>query len=127
METQPSARTPDSQGSAHVVADDQSHVYATKNNTPEVGTAGTPPNLRIIGVESSHDTLRRVVGSKPPATILDVPAGEGVFCAFLRDKGWDVHAADIDPGNFRLRDIPFTRVNLNQVLPFDNASFDAVS
>jgi SAM-dependent methyltransferase len=85
------------------------------------------PELRIIGVERSHDTLQRVVGSRPPCKILDVPAGEGVFCAFLKDKGWEVHAADIDPGNFKLQDVAFTRVNLNQTLPFADASFDAVS
>ena len=83
--------------------------------------------LRIIGFERSHDTLRRVVQNRAPCKILDVPAGEGVFCAFLNERGWDVHAADIDPGNFRLRGVPFTRVNLNERLPFDDASFDAVS
>lgn len=85
------------------------------------------PKLNIIGGERSHDTLQRVVGTRQPCKILDVPSGEGVFCAFLKDKGWEVHAADIDPGNFKLQDVAFTRVNLNQTLPFDNASFDAVS
>lgn len=102
-------------------------MHATTNDAAARPEPDSPADLRIIGVETSHDTLQRVVGSKPPARILDVPAGEGVFCAFLKNRGWDVHAADIDPGNFKLRDIPFTRVNLNQALPFDNASFDAVS
>ena len=84
-------------------------------------------SLRIIGTERSHDTLQRVVASRRPSRILDVPAGEGVFCEFLKDRGWDVHAADIDPGNFKLKGVPFTRVNLNEALPFDDASFDAVS
>lgn len=97
---------------------------AASTNT---GDAQSAPRLRIIGVDGSHDTLRRVVGARSPCTILDVPAGEGVFCEFLRDRGFDVHAADIDPGNFRLQDIPFTRVNLNEALPFDDDRFDAVS
>jgi len=86
-----------------------------------------PGRLNVIGVDRSHDTLQRVVGARTPCTILDVPAGEGIFCKFLQDRGWNVHAADIDPGNFKLRDIPFTKVNLNKALPFGDASFDAVS
>jgi SAM-dependent methyltransferase len=85
------------------------------------------PALRIIGVATSHDTLRRVLANRPAASILDVPAGEGVFCAFLRERNWQVHAADIDPGNFKLDGVPFTQVNLNEPLPFADASFDAVS
>ena len=86
-----------------------------------------PPTLNIIGVDGSHDTLRRVVGNHAPCRILDVPAGEGVFCAFLKERGWQVEAADIDPGNFKLRDVPFTVVNLNNSLPFQDGLFDAVS
>jgi SAM-dependent methyltransferase len=84
-------------------------------------------NLQVIGTRGSHDTLQRVVGSRPPCRILDVPAGEGVFCDFLRKRGWEVHAADIDPGNFKLPDVPFTRVNLNEALPYGDGTFDAVS
>jgi SAM-dependent methyltransferase len=82
--------------------------------------------LQVIGLARSHDTLQRVLGSRPPCKVLDVPAGQGVLCEFLKSRGWDVHAADIDPGNFKLRDVSFTRVNLNKALPFDDASFDAV-
>lgn len=83
--------------------------------------------LRVIGTSTSHDVLDRIVGERTPCKILDVPAGEGVFCALLQGKGWDVHAADIDRGNFRLSDVPFTTVNLNRALPFPDASFDAIS
>jgi SAM-dependent methyltransferase len=94
--------------------------------TERVGSEAAP-RLQVIGTRGSHDTLRRVLASKAPCRILDVPAGEGVFCEFLRERGWEVHAADIDPGNFKLREVPFTRVNLNEALPFDDATFDAVS
>lgn len=83
--------------------------------------------LQIIGVERSHDTLLKILETKSPAKILDVPAGQGVLAAYLKEKGWDVHAADIDPGNFRLAGVPFTQVNLNRKLPFADSSFDAVS
>ena len=83
--------------------------------------------LNVIGHPRSHDTIERVVGVLHPCKILDAPAGEGSFCEFLRERGWTVHAADIDRGNFKLTDVPFTCVNLNRQLPFDNESFDAVS
>src|SRR5688572_13046279 len=83
--------------------------------------------LNIIGGESSHDTLQRLLERERPCKILDVPTGRGIFAKFLQERGWEVHSADIDPGNFRLDDIPFTQVNLNRPLPFDDAEFDAVS
>ena len=85
------------------------------------------PTMRAIGGKGSHDTLLRVLATRTPGRILDVPAGQGVIGAFLKDKGWDVHAADIDPGLFKLQDVPFTRVNLNQDIPFEDATFDAVA
>jgi SAM-dependent methyltransferase len=94
---------------------------------PSLNESPAPARLQVIGVTTSHDTLLDVLAARPPTKILDVPAGEGVLCAFLARKGWDVHAADIDPGNFKLKDVPFTRVNLNRALPFGDASFDAVS
>lgn len=83
--------------------------------------------LNVIGGERSHDTLQRVLSRVRPCKILDVPTGRGVLAKFLQERGWEVHSADIDPGNFRLDDIPFTQVNLNRTLPFDDGEFDAVS
>jgi SAM-dependent methyltransferase len=105
---------------------ERSHLTETSASR-EQDAASEAPMLRIIGVDRSHDTLRRVVSSHAPCRILDVPAGEGVFCAFLKDRGWQVEAADIDPGNFKLRGVPFTQVNLNKALPFEDGVFDAVS
>jgi SAM-dependent methyltransferase len=127
METQTPAGRPGSVGTRTASDVNRAAADSTSQNVGVADNPGDLPKLRIIGVDASHDTLRRIVGARPPARILDVPAGEGIFCAFLKDRGWDVHAADIDPGNFKLRDIPFTRVNLNQALPFDSSAFDAVS
>jgi SAM-dependent methyltransferase len=102
-----------------------SESYSALSRT--VQQSNEAPRLQVIGVEDSHDTLRRMVAGHPPGLILDVPAGQGIFSAFLKEHGWRVHAADIDPGNFKLADIPFARVNLNKSLPFEDAQFDAVS
>lgn len=62
----------------------------------------------------------------PGASILDAPCGTGDLAAALRDRGYTVSAADLDPaaaarlpGSFRLAD-------LTQRLPWPDASFDAV-
>jgi len=81
--------------------------------------------LKIIGGRSSHDVLRMVLAERSPGKILDVPAGIGVLSSFLREHGYDVHCADIDPGNFATQGFPFEIVNLNRGLPYPDASFQA--
>jgi ubiquinone/menaquinone biosynthesis C-methylase UbiE len=82
--------------------------------------------LKVIGGSRSHDTLRRVLSQRSPGKILDCPAGTGVLSQFLKDLGWEVHCADIDAGNFEAEGFPFEEVNLNQSLPHEDESFDAV-
>ncbi len=82
--------------------------------------------LEIIGARDSHDTLRAVLAQRSPMKALDVPAGEGILTAYLKDLGWNIHAADIDPGNFKLQDIPFKQVDLNRNLPYEDEEFEAI-
>ncbi len=82
--------------------------------------------LGVIGGRRSHDTLRAVLAALPPAKVLDAPAGTGSLAQFLRERGWEVHCADIDPGNFAAEGFPFEQVDLNRRLPHADASFDAV-
>lgn len=86
----------------------------------------TSPPPQIIGSDDSHDTLRRVLATRTPCKVLDAPTGQGPIAMFLKELGWNVHCADIDRGNFKLSDLPFSEVNLNRSLPFEAASFDAV-
>ena len=81
---------------------------------------------KIIGGRQSHDVLRDVLASRPPCRVLDCPAGTGVLSLFLRERGFDVHCGDIDPGNFKVQGFPFTQVNLNRKVPLPDASFDAI-
>lgn len=64
--------------------------------------------------------------SPPPLRVLDAPAGAGAVAVRLRDLGLDVVCADIDPGNFEADGFDTHKVDLNEGLPFDDASFDAV-
>jgi len=82
--------------------------------------------LAVIGLPNSQDTVRRVFSNLEPCKILDVPAGTGAFAEILHKAGWDVHCADIDKGNVEYKKVPFTQVNLNTRLPFDEESFDMV-
>ena len=82
--------------------------------------------LGIIGTKSSHDALWELLRSRSPGKVLDVPTGQGPLARFLVDLGWEVHCADIDPGLFRLRGVPFSQVDLNRALPYDSESFDAI-
>jgi len=96
---------------------------------PSSEELAAPPALAssyIIGSDDSHDTLRQVLQSRQPCKVLDAPTGKGPLAAYLLQAGWDVHCADIDRAHFTLKGIPFTQVNLNRALPFENESFDAV-
>ena len=53
-------------------------------------------------------------------------AETGVLAKRLKEMGHDVHCADIDPGNFRLEGVPFTKVNLNEPIDLPCESFDTV-
>ena len=82
--------------------------------------------LKVIGAPDSHDTLLQILESRPPCRVLDAPSGTGVIAQRLLQLGYDVHCADIDPGNLKLADVPFTQANLNRGLNLPNDSFDMV-
>lgn len=80
----------------------------------------------VIGGKGAHHAIRRILQSRPPARVLDCPAGEGVLAEFLREHGWEVHCSDIDEGNMQARGFPFRQANLNRGLPHNDAEFEAV-
>ncbi len=61
----------------------------------------------------------RVQAVNAPQTILDIPAGIGLFAAGLREQGHQVTCADI---NRERNDYGYA--DMNQRLPFDDAHFD---
>lgn len=84
------------------------------------------PALQPIGDVDAHDTLYRRLAEIPPCKVLDAPCGRGAASERMLERGFEVHAADIDEGLFKLDGVPFTRINLNRRLPFEDASFDLV-
>ncbi len=58
--------------------------------------------------------------------ILDIPAGNGDTAQLLLELGANVTASDLYPEYFRYPAIPCVKSNLNDKLPFADASFDIV-
>ncbi|HYD01552.1 MAG TPA: methyltransferase domain-containing protein [Phycisphaerales bacterium] len=81
---------------------------------------------KVIGGKHSHDALHATLDAMPPAKVLDAPCGEGLLSEFLRYRGWEVHTADIDPGNMRAPGHTVATVDLNRALSIPDASYDVV-
>lgn len=58
--------------------------------------------------------------------VLDLPAGNGETSQLLLELGAKVTASDLYPEYFRYPAIPCIKANLNDTLPFADASFDLV-
>lgn len=81
---------------------------------------------KVIGGKHSHDALHATLDAMKPTTILDAPCGEGLLSEFLRYRGWDVHTADIDPGNMRAPGYTVATIDLNRALSIPDATYPVV-
>lgn len=73
------------------------------------------------------DLLRRdFPGERRGLTLLDAPCGGGALSVRMRDLGFDVRCADIDPGNFQASGFSLVQCDLNRQLPMDSGSLDIV-
>ena len=80
---------------------------------------GSPPGAYEIALEFfSRAGVHKV---------LDCPAGEGLFAKILLENKFDVACSDIYPDQFRLKEITCDFADLNDRLPYDNNTFDAVT
>lgn len=73
-----------------------------------------------------HDKLIEILQSYPRGKLLDIPCETGNLTRKLQILGFKVTGSDIDSANLKQTNIPFTRADLNQTLPFEDASFDYV-
>jgi 2-polyprenyl-3-methyl-5-hydroxy-6-metoxy-1,4-benzoquinol methylase len=65
------------------------------------------------------------LGLPPDAKILDAPCGAGALTMALRDRGYQMAGADVDPAAAGVLSGTFTMVDLSQPLPWPDRSFDA--
>ncbi len=59
--------------------------------------------------------------------VLDAPSGKGALTRLLLDRGYEVCASDILPELFEIDEVECLAGNLNDRLPYGDASFDAVT
>lgn len=75
-------------------------------------------------LDEVHYRIMDLIGDLAPAKALDLPAGPGRLSWFLHQKGFDVVAGDIQPGNFVNPEIPVAAVDGNDHFPFAAGAFD---
>lgn len=67
---------------------------------------------------------------RPGAKLLDLGCGQGEMSQFFKKIGWVVSAADASRDNvakMQKLEFPVTRLDLNEQLPYEDASFDMVA
>ena len=75
---------------------------------------------------TTHAKVLALLSSEVPGIILDAPAGEGYASKRLKELGFEVYAADLDEKDFKLRDIQFDHIDLNNILPYRDAFFNYI-
>ena len=73
-----------------------------------------------------HETVERIFQNIQPCEVLDVPAGEGALASRLQKLGFEVSCCDLYPQIFQLRGKEIRQGNLDERLPYENNSFDAL-
>ncbi|HEY9768983.1 MAG TPA: class I SAM-dependent methyltransferase [Coleofasciculaceae cyanobacterium] len=76
--------------------------------------------------ERIHCRVIQLLENRERGMLLDIGAGTGALSKKLQELGFSVSACDLHCDNFIPKEIPFKVANLNDALPYDNASFDVV-
>lgn len=82
---------------------------------------------KIFGFQHPHDKVVEILrrfGDR--GKLLDAPAGRGDISLRLKEVGFDVIGADIDPHLFCAEGISCKKADLNQDLPFEDETFDFI-
>lgn len=74
----------------------------------------------------THKKALELFAEEERGKILDTPAGEGYASVRLREMKFDVYAADLDEGDFKIKDIKFDKIDLNKPLIYSDCFFDYI-
>ncbi len=76
--------------------------------------------------KNTHNVVAKLLGEVANGkVVLDVPCGEGAFSKRMLESGADVFSADY-VNIIQIPHAQFSRVDMNEKLPYDDAMFDAV-
>jgi SAM-dependent methyltransferase len=87
-----------------------------------ISTLTDPSMHDLVVARLGRDFGPRAAGAR----LLDAPCGAGALSVRMRKLGFDVACCDIDPGNFEAQGFEVRQGDLNQRVPFDDASLDVV-
>ena len=82
---------------------------------------------KVLGLQHRYDKVVEMFeGMGHAGRLLDAATRHGKIAMKLKDRGFDVITADINPIDFPAHEIPLAVANLNDNLPFQDEVFDFV-
>lgn len=84
------------------------------------------PLLEDRNAPGTQKKVIELLRAMPSGKLLDAPSGEGALGQRLRGD-YDLVCVDIDENFFKLKGVPFHRVDLNDTLPFEDETFDYIT
>ena len=83
--------------------------------------------MKSFTAEAIHKTILQLLKNETRGALLDIGAGTGALSKKLQEDGFNVTACDLSPHNFiPKQEISCRQVDLNDVLPYEDETFDYV-
>lgn len=73
-----------------------------------------------------HQIALSLVNGEPCGRALDLGAGQGALSQALKERGFEVTAADVNAEQFRAVGVEFAKLDLNKPLPYPDQGFNLV-
>jgi len=83
-------------------------------------------NIKAHAFGDTHDIALSLIKDLERGCILDIAAGEGRLSYRLLQMGFQVTAADIEIGQFKLNQIKCDQLDLNDKLKYEDETFDYI-
>jgi SAM-dependent methyltransferase len=100
-------------------------VDVSSNQGPSVSVEGAPNALGTP--PQAYKKALRILKKPGAKRVLDCPAGQGAFAKLLLQSGYHVSCGDVQPEQFKIPEVFCAYTNLNDKIPFEDNSFDALT